>query len=121
MELIFFSFVVVRLLWIQSYLFFDFFCVIGKVVTLWYRAPDVLMGSKQYSTSIDIWSAGCIFAGNILFFHSFCTTTLPIHVSVNLKLIMPLCEKKNVNDIRNGIRKTIVPRKFSQGSVAQDF
>jgi len=31
-------------------------------VTLWYRAPDVLMGSKQYSTSIDIWSAGCIFA-----------------------------------------------------------
>ncbi|KAF9584730.1 cyclin-dependent serine/threonine protein kinase [Lunasporangiospora selenospora] len=33
-----------------------------EVVTLWYRAPDVLMGSKQYSTSIDIWSAGCIFA-----------------------------------------------------------
>ncbi|SAL98752.1 hypothetical protein [Absidia glauca] len=33
------------------------------VVTLWYRAPDVLMGSKQYSTSIDLWSAGCIFAG----------------------------------------------------------
>ncbi|KAI8870121.1 protein serine/threonine kinase [Ramicandelaber brevisporus] len=33
-----------------------------EVVTLWYRAPDVLMGSKQYSTSIDIWSVGCIFA-----------------------------------------------------------
>ncbi|KAG0002170.1 cyclin-dependent serine/threonine protein kinase [Modicella reniformis] len=33
-----------------------------EVVTLWYRAPDVLMGSKQYSTSIDIWSSGCIFA-----------------------------------------------------------
>ncbi|KAF9198377.1 cyclin-dependent serine/threonine protein kinase [Haplosporangium sp. Z 27] len=33
-----------------------------EVVTLWYRAPDVLMGSKQYATSIDIWSAGCIFA-----------------------------------------------------------
>jgi serine/threonine protein kinase len=32
-------------------------------VTLWYRAPDVLLGSKRYSTSIDIWSAGCIFAG----------------------------------------------------------
>jgi len=31
-------------------------------VTLWYRAPDVLMGSKKYSTPIDIWSAGCIFA-----------------------------------------------------------
>jgi serine/threonine protein kinase len=35
----------------------------AQVVTLWYRAPDVLLGSKRYSTSIDIWSAGCIFAG----------------------------------------------------------
>jgi negative regulator of PHO system len=34
----------------------------GKVVTLWYRAPDVLLGSRTYSTSIDIWSCGCIFA-----------------------------------------------------------
>lgn len=33
-----------------------------EVVTLWYRAPDVLLGSRRYSTSIDIWSAGCIFA-----------------------------------------------------------
>jgi len=34
-----------------------------EVVTLWYRAPDVLMGSRNYSTPIDIWSIGCIFAG----------------------------------------------------------
>jgi len=33
-----------------------------EVVTLWYRAPDVLLGSTSYSTSIDIWSIGCIFA-----------------------------------------------------------
>ncbi|KAI8904405.1 kinase-like domain-containing protein [Gorgonomyces haynaldii] len=33
-----------------------------EVVTLWYRAPDVLLGSRQYSTSIDMWSVGCIFA-----------------------------------------------------------
>jgi serine/threonine protein kinase len=31
-------------------------------VTLWYRAPDVLLGSRTYSTSIDVWSCGCIFA-----------------------------------------------------------
>jgi serine/threonine protein kinase len=36
-----------------------------QVVTLWYRAPDVLLGSTKYSSSIDIWSAGCIFAGSI--------------------------------------------------------
>lgn len=33
-----------------------------EVVTLWYRPPDVLLGSKYYSTSIDMWSIGCIFA-----------------------------------------------------------
>jgi len=33
-----------------------------EVVTLWYRAPDVLMGSRKYSTPIDMWSIGCIFA-----------------------------------------------------------
>lgn len=34
----------------------------NEVVTLWYRAPDVLLGSRTYNTSIDIWSVGCIFA-----------------------------------------------------------
>mmetsp|Transcript_15348 Transcript_15348/g.17373 ORF Transcript_15348/g.17373 Transcript_15348/m.17373 type:complete len:301 (-) Transcript_15348:65-967(-) len=33
-----------------------------EVVTLWYRPPDVLMGSRRYSTPVDIWSIGCIFA-----------------------------------------------------------
>jgi cyclin-dependent kinase 2 len=33
-----------------------------EVVTLWYRAPEVLLGSKFYSTSVDTWSLGCIFA-----------------------------------------------------------
>lgn len=34
----------------------------NEVVTLWYRAPELLLGQTTYSTSIDIWSAGCIFA-----------------------------------------------------------
>jgi cyclin-dependent kinase len=33
-----------------------------EVVTLWYRAPDVLMGSVRYSTPVDLWSVGCIFS-----------------------------------------------------------
>ncbi|XP_064459445.1 cyclin-dependent kinase 11B-like isoform X2 [Ornithodoros turicata] len=31
------------------------------VVTLWYRAPELLLGVKEYSTPIDMWSVGCIF------------------------------------------------------------
>ncbi|KAK1943964.1 Cyclin-dependent kinase 1 [Phytophthora citrophthora] len=33
-----------------------------EVVTLWYRAPEVLLGAKHYSTPVDSWSIGCIFA-----------------------------------------------------------
>ncbi|XP_009464241.1 PREDICTED: cyclin-dependent kinase 1 isoform X2 [Nipponia nippon] len=33
-----------------------------KVVTLWYRSPEVLLGSARYSTPVDIWSIGTIFA-----------------------------------------------------------
>jgi len=33
-----------------------------EVVTLWYRAPEVLLNGKDYSTPVDMWSVGCIFA-----------------------------------------------------------
>jgi len=33
-----------------------------EVVTLWYRAPEILLGQAQYSTPIDVWSIGCIFS-----------------------------------------------------------
>lgn len=33
-----------------------------RVVSLWYRAPELLLGQKKYSTSVDVWSIGCIFA-----------------------------------------------------------
>ena len=31
------------------------------VVTLWYRAPELLLGTENYGKPIDIWSIGCIF------------------------------------------------------------
>ena len=34
----------------------------SDVQTLWYRAPEILLGCDQYSASLDIWSIGCIFA-----------------------------------------------------------
>lgn len=33
-----------------------------EIVTLWYRCPEVLLGGKQYSTGVDLWSIGAIFA-----------------------------------------------------------
>ncbi|KAG5009190.1 hypothetical protein JHK87_017705 [Glycine soja] len=33
-----------------------------EILTLWYRAPEVLLGATHYSMAVDIWSVGCIFA-----------------------------------------------------------
>jgi len=33
----------------------------NEVVTLWYRPPDVLLGSTEYTTAIDMWGVGCIY------------------------------------------------------------
>eukprot|EP00397_Hematodinium_sp_SG-2012_P031849 GEMP01033852.1.p1 GENE.GEMP01033852.1~~GEMP01033852.1.p1 ORF type:complete len:394 (+),score=73.27 GEMP01033852.1:177-1358(+) len=32
----------------------------NRVITLWYRPPELLLGSKVYDFSVDVWSAGCI-------------------------------------------------------------
>jgi len=33
-----------------------------EVVTLWYRAPEILLGCQHYSMTVDVWSIGCILA-----------------------------------------------------------
>ena len=33
-----------------------------EVVTQYYRAPEILMGARRYTSSIDLWSVGCIIA-----------------------------------------------------------
>lgn len=43
----------------------------NRVVTLWYRAPELLLGSRNYKPAVDMWSVGCVFAelllGKVLF------------------------------------------------------
>lgn len=34
----------------------------SRVVTLWYRPPELLLGATDYSVGVDLWSAGCILA-----------------------------------------------------------
>lgn len=42
-----------------------------EVVTLWYRAPELLLGARLYSTPVDVWALGCVLgemaAGRTLF------------------------------------------------------
>ena len=34
----------------------------NEVITLWYRPPEVLLGSRKYQGEVDVWSVGCIMA-----------------------------------------------------------
>lgn len=34
----------------------------SRVITLWYRPPELLLGATYYSVGVDLWSAGCILA-----------------------------------------------------------
>lgn len=34
----------------------------GVVVTIWYRAPELLLGARHYTPTADVWAAGCILA-----------------------------------------------------------
>lgn len=34
----------------------------SRVVTLWYRPPELLLGATHYGVGVDLWSAGCILA-----------------------------------------------------------
>jgi serine/threonine protein kinase len=38
----------------------------NRVVTRWYRAPELLLGEQQYSTAIDMWAVGCVMAELLL-------------------------------------------------------
>ncbi|ORC91637.1 putative cdc2-related kinase [Trypanosoma theileri] len=37
-----------------------------EVMTLWYRAPEILLGEKHYTPAVDVWSLGCIVAEMIV-------------------------------------------------------
>ena len=32
------------------------------VVTIWYRAPELLLGAKHYNMAVDVWAVGCVVA-----------------------------------------------------------
>ncbi|KAK6465104.1 Serine/threonine-protein kinase BUR1 [Scheffersomyces coipomensis] len=34
----------------------------GLVVTRWYRPPELLLGERKYTTAVDMWGIGCVFA-----------------------------------------------------------
>ena len=57
-----------------------------KVVTLWFRAPELLLGETLYGTAIDVWSCGCVL-GELL------TGVCPFQAKDEFGLFEKICEK----------------------------
>lgn len=56
----------------------------SRVVTLWYRPPELLLGSTEYGASVDLWSVGCVFA-ELLLKNLFCREELRLKPEVHYK------------------------------------
>jgi nemo like kinase len=88
-----------------------------EVVTQYYRAPELLMGTKHYTSSIDMWSVGCIFAellGRRILFQA----QTPI---MQLELITDLLGTPAVEEMKyacEGARAHIMRRPFKRSSVS---
>lgn len=52
-----------------------------EVVTLWYRAPEVLLGTKLYTCALDIWSLGCIFAEMVRVYYVIFITSRLVNIT----------------------------------------
>lgn len=71
-----------------------------QVVTLWYRAPEILLGSRFYSTPVDLWSLGCIFAEMV--------RKMPILVTIFNAVICKYTQCENLAQHKLHLIKTFV-------------
>lgn len=91
----------------------------NRVVTLWYRSPELLYGSTFYRFEVDIWSAGCVMAE----FFSYCAIFQGKSEIQQLETIFKIMGSPNANNWPNlknlswhGLItfKDVHPRKFEQ-------
>ncbi|CCF73554.1 Protein tyrosine kinase [Babesia microti strain RI] len=95
----------------------------NRVVTLWYRPPELLLGSETYDASIDIWSAGCIMAELLCGTPLFAADkeplmlkimaerlNLPSKSEINHLSTLPLWNNKSLNPLHPEKIGCIVPR-----------
>ncbi|XP_046325747.1 serine/threonine-protein kinase NLK-like isoform X2 [Haliotis cracherodii] len=88
-----------------------------EVVTQYYRPPEILMGAKHYSSAVDIWSVGCIFA-ELLSRRILFQAQSPIQ---QLDLITDLLGTPNLEDMRTaceGAKAHILRQPHKQPSLA---
>ncbi|XP_052180679.1 cyclin-dependent kinase G-2-like isoform X2 [Diospyros lotus] len=103
------------------------------VVTLWYRAPELLLGAKPYSTAVDMWSVGCIMAELLAKHPLFNGKTELDQLDKIFRIIgvpnetnwpgfseLPGAKVKFVNQLRNTLRETFPAISFKGSPVLSE-
>ena len=93
----------------------------SRVVTLWYRPPELLLGATQYGVAVDLWSTGCILAELLAG-----KPIMPGQTEVRQSVVLPFFWFPSfsacLNDVLNGPKKkTCRPRKCTDRAAAQDL
>lgn len=74
-----------------------------QIVTLWYRAPEVLLGGTHYSTPVDMWSAGCIFGAPTF---ASCLSSQPLALRTSARNSLLFASRACVRSAAEMARKT---------------
>ena len=61
------------------------------VATRWYRAPELLLGSRRYGPAADMWAVGCIFAEMLGAHASWARLTPHVGASRSARAALPAC------------------------------
>lgn len=71
---------------------YPFFNYTKEIVTLWYRAPEILLESSAYDMSVDMWSMGCILGELLLNKPMFCGNDVVDQLVTIIKILGPIQE-----------------------------
>lgn len=78
-----------------------------RIVTRWYRSPELLLGSQKYDYSIDMWSVGCVF-GELITRKPIFPAREEIH---QLGVVMDLCGSFDVKEWPEALEFAGLPKK----------
>lgn len=77
----------------------------NKVITLWYRPPEILLGAVQYGAAVDVWSAGCILAELVLGKPLFAAKTELDQLTMILEMLGPPPSSETYDFFESGMKK----------------
>ncbi|CAH2263196.1 jg24015 [Pararge aegeria aegeria] len=93
----------------------------NKVITLWYRPPELLLGEERYGPAVDVWSMGCIL-GELFLKHPLFQANIEM---MQLEMISRVCGTPAPgvwpNVVKLPLWHTLRPKRFHKRCVREQF